>query len=107
MMRTWAEALETVEAAEDDHELAVAGAYLVEFCITLYDDLIIDQVEFDAAHSEKLRRALTGTWGFGSMCPDVAIRIRAIQKSVPNPLPEMLSDADVKRLEDMRTEGAA
>lgn len=107
MMRTWAEALEDVEAAEDDHALGVAGAFLVEYCIWLYDDLIIDQVEFDAAHSEKLRRALTGVWGFSGMCPDVVNRLRAIQKSVPDPLPSMLSDADVERLVRTNTEGAA
>lgn len=107
MMCMWAVALQDVEAAEDDHALGVAGAYLIEFCIEFYDDLIIDQVEFDAAHSYKLRRALTGIWGFRGMCPDVVSRIRAIQKSVPDPLPAMLSDADVERLVGMKTEGAA
>ncbi len=104
MLHSWAAALKAVEAAEDDAALGLAAALQVEFCISFYDDLIIDQVELDAAHSEKLRRALTGIWGFSSMCPDVVARIRAIQKSVPDPLPAMLSDAEVERL--VRTEGA-
>ena len=62
-------------------------------------------MEFDAAHSKKLQRALTGMWVSDSMCLDVIARIRAIQKSVPDPLTEMLSDAQVEQLlERMRTD---
>lgn len=94
MQNTWASALQRIEAAEDDHALALTADRHLNACLVFYDDLIIDQVEFDAAHSHKLRRALTSIWIFSGMCPDVVSRIRAIQKSVPDPLPEMLSEQD-------------
>jgi len=106
MQSTWVSALQRVEAAEDDHALALIADFNLQTYLVCYDDLIIDQVEFDAAHSHKLRRALTGIWMFSGMCPDVISRIRAIQKSVPDPLPGMLSEEAFEQLVGKTTEGA-
>jgi hypothetical protein len=82
----WQSALRSVcEAPEDDWEIGVRAVQSLEILLGWCDDLVIDRVEEEAAHNERLRRSLTGIWQAG-MSDAVWERVQVIVRSVPNPL---------------------
>lgn len=85
----WPFILELIAAAPDDPDvLQHIAAGPLEGFLGRFDGEAIDRVEPEAARDPKFRRVLSGVWKHGMSDP-VWARVRAIQKTVPDPLPEM------------------
>jgi hypothetical protein len=67
---------------------AIAAGPLESF-LGRFDGEVIDMVEREATRDEKFRRVLTGVWKHG-MSDSTWHRVRAIQRAVAAPLPEMI-----------------
>ncbi|AMV40636.1 tetratricopeptide repeat protein [Planctomyces sp. SH-PL62] len=85
----WGFLLELIAAAPDDAQVlqAIAAGPLEGF-LGRFDGEVVDRVVTEAARDPKFRRVLSGVWKHGMSDP-VWDRIRAVQKTVPDPLPEM------------------
>ena len=87
----WSLILELIERApNDDKALQDIAAGSLEGFLGRFDDKMIDRVEQEAFRDEKFRRVLSGVWKHG-MSDTTWNRIRAIQETVSNPLPEMIA----------------
>jgi hypothetical protein len=89
MHAEWRQLLTELDAIEDDEALGRFAAGWLESAIHLYDDLIVDLLEHEASSNPKLRRALTGVGGPASLSDGLWQRIRAIQRTVPDPFPDL------------------
>jgi tetratricopeptide (TPR) repeat protein len=75
-------------APDDDRVLQALAAGPLEGFLGRFGEAVIDQVEAEAARDPGFRHVLSGVWKH--MMPDpVWERVRAIQATVPDPLPEM------------------
>jgi hypothetical protein len=81
----WEMVLECVEQAQSDDELGIVAAGPLEGLLGRYGDQVIALVEKQASLDPKFRRTLTGVWQH-LMSDEVWKRVRAIQKSVDDPL---------------------
>jgi hypothetical protein len=85
----WSIILELItEAPDDDWVLQSIAAGPLEGFLGRFDGAVIDRVEAEAATNPKLRRVLSGVWKHG-MSDAVWSRVRAIQATAIDPLPEM------------------
>jgi hypothetical protein len=86
--------LELIAAAPiDDRVLQSIAAGPLEGFLGRFDAEAIDRVEAEAASNRRFRRVLSGVWKHGMTDP-VWSRVRAIQATVNDPLPEMRPFAD-------------
>lgn len=86
----WVVILEMIAESPDNEQVlqAIAAGPLESF-LSDFDQQAIDRVEAEAARDPKFRRVLSGVWKL-AMSDPVWQRVRAIQATVPDPLPEML-----------------
>ncbi len=85
----WGVILDLIARAPDEEDvLQTLAAGPLEGFLGRFDGEVIDRVEAEAARDPKFRRVLSGVWKHGMSDP-VWGRIRAIQATVPDPLPEM------------------
>jgi hypothetical protein len=76
------------EAPDDLWVLKSIAAGPLEGFLGRFDEAVIDLVEAEAAHNAKFRRVLSGVWKHG-MTDRVWSRVRAIQATVNDPLPDI------------------
>jgi hypothetical protein len=76
------------EAPDDDRVLQDIAAGPLEGFLDRFDAAVIDRVEAEAARDQRFRRVLCGVWKHAMSGP-VWARVRALQATVPDPLPEM------------------
>ena len=87
----WDLILELVERApNDDQVLQDIAAGPIEGFLGRFDNQVIERVEREAAINDKFRRVLSGVWKHG-MSDATWNRVRTIQKTANNPLPEAVS----------------
>jgi hypothetical protein len=85
----WGIILELIAEAPNDHwALQSIAAGPLEGFLGRFDEAVIDRVEAEAASNPRFRRVLSGVWKHGMTDP-VWSRVRAIQATVNEPLPEM------------------
>lgn len=85
----WDLILELINKAPDsENVLQTIAAGPLEGYLGRFGDSAIDDVESLAASDAKFARVLSGVWQHG-MSNSVWQRVRKIQRTVPNPLPEM------------------
>jgi len=86
----WSLILRLVEKSPcNDTILQAIAAGPLESFLGRFDGEVIDMVEREATRDEKFRRVLTGVWKHG-MSDSTWHRVRAIQRAVTAPLPEMI-----------------
>jgi hypothetical protein len=81
--------LDLIAAAPDDENvLGDIAAGPLEGFLSNFDAAVIDRGEAEAASEPRFRRVVSGVWKL-EMSDPVWQRIRAIQATVPDPLPAM------------------
>jgi Tetratricopeptide repeat len=98
----WGMILELItEAPDDQWVLQSIAAGPLEGFLGQFDEAVIDRVEDEAASNPKFRRVLSGIWKH-AMTDSVWLRVRTIQATVNDPLPEMrpFAAGEPTRLED-------
>jgi hypothetical protein len=85
----FSEILELIaEAPDNDRVLRDIAAGPLEGFLGRFDAEVIDRVEAEAARDPRSRRVLSGVWKHGMPDP-VWSRVRAIQATEHDPMPEM------------------
>ena len=85
----WGMILELIaETTDDDSILQSIAAGPLEGFLGRFDEAVIERVEAEAASNFKFCRVLSGVWKHGMTDP-VWLRVRTIQATVNDPLPEM------------------
>lgn len=85
----WDLILELIELAPDDESvLQTIAAGPLEGYLGKFSENVVQEVEDQAALDSKFLRVLSGVWKHG-MSDEVWRRIRILQSTVENPLPEM------------------
>jgi tetratricopeptide (TPR) repeat protein len=76
------------EAPDEDRVLQALAAGPLDGFLGRFDGEAIDRVEDEAGRDPRFRRVLTGVWKHGMSDP-VWARVRALQATEPDPLPEI------------------
>lgn len=72
----WSMVLRLVALAPDERVLAAVAAGPLENLLCFHSYAFIDRVEIEARRDSKLRRCLSGVWGWDRIPTDVQVRMR-------------------------------